>query len=543
MAVPTEAQAKQQIQDTVKIWDEHRKYVGTTGAGATGIPYVTREQTVTQELKSAYANIFTPALQAARGDLNSFILRLPSVLAPLILDYGQVINVPETNPTLVFGRLYQYYIDNSFAVQSRLINYGTVTAVGSPNGSGVFYRCTVDENGYPLEATTPDIKTLRCLADAQSGVAIGEEQFEVRGQSPNKDFLVIQGSGVFTGVRGVSGRDSQNIISNPSFDSFGGTAASPNPITNWTPNVSLSNFAIDQVNYYRSYQGVATPGALKILASDGVSQNINVSGNTFISTAPYFFAVAWNRQVYNCTGGTLTLTVGGISVSVVISAQTGWQILVIPIGKKSWFKNFNANTLAIQVAVSGLTGGALLVDDVIICPFQFIDGTWITPLGGSTLWLRYDKYQYQDQLFGNDSILQQWIGWRTYGSSFPSAISTPPASPAITATAASGGAITTGLHSWYCTFVGSTGVGESAAGAHSNQLNIGSGNQTVNLTTIPLGPAGTTARNIYRTVAGDTGSPKLVGTISDNVTTIFTDNIADGSLGVNAPNGVTWPDP
>lgn len=51
---------------------------------------------------------------------------------------------------------------------------------------------------------------------------------------------------------------------------------------------------------------------------------------------------------------------------------------------------------------------------------------------------------------------------------------------------------------------------------------------------IPLGPTGTTARNVYRTEAGDT-QLKLVDTIADNVTTPFTDDVADASLGADAP--------
>lgn len=56
--------------------------------------------------------------------------------------------------------------------------------------------------------------------------------------------------------------------------------------------------------------------------------------------------------------------------------------------------------------------------------------------------------------------------------------------------------------------------------------------------TISIGPASTTARNIYRTVAG--GSQlKYVGQIADNVTTSFDDHITDGSLGANVPTSST----
>lgn len=57
---------------------------------------------------------------------------------------------------------------------------------------------------------------------------------------------------------------------------------------------------------------------------------------------------------------------------------------------------------------------------------------------------------------------------------------------------------------------------------------------------IPLGPSGTTARKLYRTVAsGATGTEKLVTTIADNVTTTFDDNVADGALGATVPGSNT----
>lgn len=545
MATPTEAQAKQQISDSAKIWDEHRKYVSTVGAGGSGVAYLTREQTVLQELKSQFADSFSSALSAARGDLNSFMLRWGSVLLPLMRDYGQVLNVPDVTGPGIFARLYQDYIDNTKRVQSRLITYGSMTTVAA-NGNGTFNRLVVDENGFPLEATTPDTKTLRCLFDEHSGGTKHEEQFEVRGQSAERDLLKITGSNVFTSVRGVSGRDSQQILSNPSFDAFSATSgpSSPTSITDWTVG-SISNYEIDQVNYYRDFEGVATPGALKIKGNDTIYQDVTVRRAAFNPVIPYYVQIAYNRQLGG-GDGTLTLSIGTQSVNVVLAAQTGWNILRIPLDKSCYFKNFDQSVLKIQVQLSGRTVGYVLVDDIICAPFQFVDGLWIQPVGGSTKWLRYDKYTYADTLAGSeDGILQSWVGWRAYGLSLPSAIKASTLACTAALAGLGAGNVTNGTHAWYVTFTGPNGVGESAVSAKSNVLNVV--DKTVNgqvaLTNIPLGPTGTTGRNIYRTVAGDTGNPKLVGSIADNVTTIFTDNVADGSLGANAPAGVTWLDP
>jgi hypothetical protein len=98
------------------------------------------------------------------------------------------------------------------------------------------------------------------------------------------------------------------------------------------------------------------------------------------------------------------------------------------------------------------------------------------------------------------------------------------------------GNVDPGLHSWVVTFV--SGSGETNPGTNSIPLNVIGGSppvgSQVNLTAVPLGPTGTTARKIYRTVAGNVGNFLLVGTIADNTTTAFTDNVADSSLGAAA---------
>ena len=61
--------------------------------------------------------------------------------------------------------------------------------------------------------------------------------------------------------------------------------------------------------------------------------------------------------------------------------------------------------------------------------------------------------------------------------------------------------------------------------------------QQVNLSAIPTSTdTAVTSRKIYRTKADDENYlMQLVTTINDNTTTTYTDNVADGSLGANAP--------
>lgn len=99
---------------------------------------------------------------------------------------------------------------------------------------------------------------------------------------------------------------------------------------------------------------------------------------------------------------------------------------------------------------------------------------------------------------------------------------------------AGAGNLSNGVYSYKVTFV--TAVGETQAGTASGGVTVA--DKTVDgkvaLTAIPTGNSLVTSRKIYRTEV-DGSAYKLLATISDNTTTTYTDNIADGSLGANAP--------
>lgn len=97
-----------------------------------------------------------------------------------------------------------------------------------------------------------------------------------------------------------------------------------------------------------------------------------------------------------------------------------------------------------------------------------------------------------------------------------------------------GGAVDAGLHLYAYTNV--SGETESAPSPLAS-VAVSAGSQMVPLSGILTGPPGTTARNIYRTAAGASGALLLLATLSDNVTTAYTDTLADSALGTQQPPG------
>jgi uncharacterized phiE125 gp8 family phage protein len=119
-----------------------------------------------------------------------------------------------------------------------------------------------------------------------------------------------------------------------------------------------------------------------------------------------------------------------------------------------------------------------------------------------------------------------------------------PAPTAITIALAALGAgnLTNGAYRYLATFV--TADGETDAGQMSAAVTVA--DKTVNgqiaLSAIPIGGSAVTARKLYRTVAGGTLC-LLLATLADNTTSVYADNIADASLGVQAPITNTTADP
>lgn len=104
-----------------------------------------------------------------------------------------------------------------------------------------------------------------------------------------------------------------------------------------------------------------------------------------------------------------------------------------------------------------------------------------------------------------------------------------PSAPNVVVNVAAGNL--TGLYEYAITFV--TASGETEIGDDSSGINPVA--QKADLTAIPLGGPGTTKRRIYRQKDAS-GVWGFVHEIADNTTTIYTDNIADGSIGGTPPS-------
>lgn len=406
----SESDVKTEFGNIIKAFDGFRLY-----SGVTATTFLTRLDTYYQSIKGDYSPQALAEANRFRGALAQAINMCGAAFSPQILHYGQVISAPEFSVPAIMQRLRDYYFDNSLKVQSRVMTFGSVSASGSPTGTGTINRLNVDEWNQNIENCHGDTKTFEVTADATTGAVKHEEIFEIRGAVSNADNLLILGSGRVDSLRAQSARDSARNIRNPSFDSTSGS----NPtitITGWTLSAQ-SAFDTDAVNYYRDAFGVSAPASMKITGNATATQllsSLNFQANRFV---PMYTQIAYNRAV-GSGNGTLRLTVGSKTFEVVLSAQTGWNILRFS-GHWQWYKNWQTNAPAITVAIVNNTSGYTLVDDLMFVPYQNFDGLWYMPIGAATDWLLKDKYTAADTS-AETGIIQHWI-WRSTGFYLPHA--------------------------------------------------------------------------------------------------------------------------
>lgn len=411
MASPTEAEIQDQIRKAVKITDDLAAALGTAAPN-----FLTNHDALKDVLETDFSVEVEAALAGMRSSLGTGLADGIALLTPLILTYGQFLDERSTGALAVLSRVYRHMKDNALRVTSRSFTRGVPAAAGGNVGNGTLHRLTTDAFGFAIENSHPEAKVALCVADQATGATRDAEQFDLSGEIAEPDRLKITGSGFGATLVALTGVQSQERVSNPSFASFTNTLALPASIVDWTPLAAITNFELDQTNVYRTFLGEGTPTSLVFKANDTIEQDLRlVRGTNYSPTVPIYVQVAFNRAIDPCDG-TLTLTFGGSSASVVLAAQAGWNVLRIPLGTANWAEAFVTDPFKLKLALTGRTAGKLRVDDVIVSPFVPHDGTWYALLGHTIPFKRGDKFTFADTEVG--AKLQKAF-WRYFGAYLP----------------------------------------------------------------------------------------------------------------------------
>jgi hypothetical protein len=171
------------------------------------------------------------------------------------------------------------------------------------------------------------------------------------------------------------------------------------------------------------------------------------------------------------------------------------------------------------------------------------DGTLHTISAGFTAIASMEYIMYQNRVYFDNGVdapgvydLTTSYGGVSYSLPQVKAMgSQVPVSAVTFAADTSGGSVPVGGHFYKVTFL-YYGFEESNGGPSSVLHTVSSPNQTVNLTAVPIGGYGVTARKIYRD--NNDGNFLLVGTISNNTATTFSDTVSAGTIPIPQSNNL-----
>jgi len=424
MATPTRAEVEAQWVNAAKCLD----LITAAGAeNATNLinlidtleqsyegDYIGESEAGVQGIRSALAGLVTPGFAQ--------LIQRP-YLRMYCKDVIGLLNVNTASDSLMLNTLVDYLRDNARFVQSRVITYGASAAGASNVGTNQIVRLVKDKDNFDIETVWVDKKLIKCILDHNTGRELGNELWSIEGQARLKDELKRSGSGLMGSLAGSVSDDS--ILSNPSFQSFGGTAASPTSITDWTSSITVddTNFVFDSTNTFRKGPSDGdTTYSLKVKTACNLTQELSVSGNNLSRSLPYAMVLIYNAETFSGQGD-LVVRMGGVSSgTVTVTGQTGWQVLVVPVTQNwaHWYKVFQEDDLAIDIDLTGMSGGSVLLGEAL-----FISGTpfdnlwyWVLPSSGNATYLPPeidDEFTFLDTA-ADTSLIQKWVvrAWNYY---------------------------------------------------------------------------------------------------------------------------------
>jgi len=391
--VPTEAEIQTQWKNVTDILETLRNHIDSTYPGAGG-----KFDVLLQSLEGTYTTAELPNwLTGMRASMSASLSpsTAAAALAPIIYEYANYISTNLTSDkgfgsglrstTELFRTLYEWFHANSLRVKTRAITFGSAVAKVGNVGNPTISRLTVDENNYALEACTVEKKQFRCRADQNTGTDKWAESFEVLGQAASFDSLQIPSTGSGENIRTsifarhAGSGSGGSLLTNSSFSEFSATGTPK--FTGWTETAGGASVSQDATAFYRSHPGASTNASLKITGGAGTVTLRQLLSSSRVRrldpNIPYFLRVMVNKTLGTATGGNFVLRLGSQTLTTAVSAlAAGWTEVVMPIGQNCWPKNFDADTLAIDIEWNTSTSGYLLVDDAIFCPWDQIDGTY-----------------------------------------------------------------------------------------------------------------------------------------------------------------------
>lgn len=387
---------------------------------------VTSGHNVTDDIKAILATLkgdYTTPGQAAIDTVRAqygFVYSSGSACFNFVLrSFGKLIAEPSPDPASIWPALLKYYVDNLKFVKSRSMTFNAATPGVGNVGTGELIRLNKDRYNIDIESQFTEAYTAKCTADRNTGAYVGEEVFRVKAPTGAVDVLGMENlSGLSVDLPTFSVRSAALYLTNPGFRTYGGTAAAPSSFDGWTSSVTVNstNYVVDTVNYYRTFQGDSTPSSLTMKVTAILSQALSVRGTKLSRDIPYVLEVAYNAEVGTAVGD-LKIEIGSKSATVAVGGKVGWNKLRVALSTNCWPDNFDdGSDLTIKLTWTK-TSGTLLIGDVALMPMVQLAFGWYLLIGGKTAFAANDAFSWSNSAAAT-SIMQGFFR-RYYGTYLP----------------------------------------------------------------------------------------------------------------------------
>ncbi len=420
----TYAEGITSLQNTVRKFDELDLYLNTNSEN-----FLDHENTLRLSLKGDYDQEIRGTGRGQENTLAS-ILTPASVqqgLAPHIAEILTAIDEPVSGDfatdMVTWREVLNGASGNARSFNDREITFGSVSAGGSNVGNGTVHRLTVDENDEDLQGVTLETKTAKIISDVNQTGALDEDILLILGETAERTFAKVDGSGVDARVKGRTAVDSRAFVSNPSFDEFSGTQptagspttpASTTSVTGWVLS-STAAFEVDADTTYRSFEGAGTPLSLKFVDNGSATQIFRNNVNPrFKIRTPLYWQIAVFRES-NCDG-TFTFALGAASKATTVSTLTNaaWNVVVTNKDSDCYYRTYkDTSDLTLGLTLASRTTGAIYVDDLLLTEWDLIDGSYYVYVAGSTPSAEQDEFTWTDSSVAARGIMVYWLIYRT----------------------------------------------------------------------------------------------------------------------------------
>lgn len=400
----TESSAQSQLKLAVAMLDN---LFSTQTAPADEAAIVAATEGPLSKLKLAAASV-------VRSRVAQAVASAQLLMSASIVDYSTEITLkPDTDPIRCLGHLYDHFITNSVTILSRNITYGTWTTFGSSKGE--LSRLTVDENGFRLEATYLEKRTLKCVRTGGSGARRFAEIFSLEGSAKGTDILNVLGSGAGLTITVASALNSRLLNSAFSQYSFATAPVTSTPSTG-VANDELTNWVVDDITALQldvdtiaqSLPGVTTPTVIRFAADNAIRQKLSVSNMTVNLNSPDITGI-WLQRLFSCDGD-LTINQGNTSKTIdVTTLSAGWNWVELDKDAGLWPKTWLGTDSEISFVFANRTTGTLALSNPYHGPMNVFDGLWYFLPAGTTPHALDDSITATSSVSSDSKIQRQLV--------------------------------------------------------------------------------------------------------------------------------------